>query len=244
MIVKRLNSIQNLGAMDVLCTDKTGTLTLDRVLLERHCDVVSNEDEAVLALAYLNSYFQTGLRNVLDRAILQFQEIHEKHSVPDHKKLDEIPFDFSRKRMSVVVETPQGIRRLICKGATEAVFQCCDRFELEGKVYPVDPLVLADLKECCDDLSGDGFRVLAIAYKDVEPKAAYSKDDERGLVLKGYVAFLDPPKESAAPAILALKNHGVAVKVLTGDNELVSRKICREVGLPTDCALWAGRSRP
>ena len=237
VIVKRLNSIQNLGAMDVLCTDKTGTLTLDRVILERHCDVVRSEDEGVLLHAYLNSHFQTGLRNVLDRAILQFEELHEKHAVPDHKKIDEIPFDFSRKRMSVVVETPQGVRRLICKGATEAVFHCCDRFELEGKVYPVDPLLLADLKEYCDELSSDGFRVLAIAYKDVEPKAAYSKDDERNLVLMGYVAFLDPPKDSAAPAILALKNHGVDVKVLTGDNELVSRKICQEVGLSTDCIL-------
>jgi Mg2+-importing ATPase len=237
VIVKRLNSIQNLGAMDVLCTDKTGTLTLDRVILERHCDVVRSEDEAVLVHAYLNSHFQTGLRNVLDRAILQFEELHEKHAVPDYKKIDEIPFDFSRKRMSVVVETPQGVRRLICKGATEAVFHCCDRFELEGKVYPVDPLLIADLKEYCDELSADGFRVLAIAYKDVEPKAAYSKDDERNLVLMGYVAFLDPPKDSAAPAILALKNHGIAVKVLTGDNELVSRKICQEVGLSTDCIL-------
>jgi Mg2+-importing ATPase len=241
VIVKRLNSIQNLGAMDVLCTDKTGTLTLDRVILERHCDVVRHEDEAVLVLAYLNSHFQTGLRNVLDRAILQFEEIHEKHSVPDHKKIDEIPFDFSRKLMSVVVETPEGTRRLICKGATEAVFQRCNRFELEGKVYPVDPLVVTDLKEYCDELSADGFRVLAVAYKDVEPKAAYSKDDERDMVLKGYVAFLDPPKDSAGPAILALKNHGVAVKVLTGDNELVSRKICREVGLPTDCVLLGGQ---
>ncbi len=237
VIVKRLNSIQNLGAMDVLCTDKTGTLTLDQVNLVRYCDVAGKEDEGILVLAYLNSHFQTGLRNVLDRAILQFEEIHEKHAVPDHKKIDEIPFDFSRKLMSVVVETPEGTRRLICKGATEAVFQRCDRFEVEGKVQPVDPLVMAKLKKYCDGLSADGFRVLAIAYKDVPPQAAYSKDDERDLVLKGYVAFLDPPKDSAAPAILALKNHGVAVKVLTGDNELVGRKICQEVGLPTDCVL-------
>ena len=237
VIVKRLNSIQNLGAMDVLCTDKTGTLTLDRVILEHHCDVVRSEDEAVLVHAYLNSHFQTGLRNVLDRAILQFEEIHDKHAVPDYKKIDEIPFDFSRKRMSVVVETPKGVRRLICKGATEAVFQCCDRFELEGKLYPVDPLLIADLKEYCDDLSGDGFRVLAIAYRDVDPQPAYSRDDERNLVLMGYVAFLDPPKDSAGPAITALQNHGITVKVLTGDNELVSRKICREVGLSTDCVL-------
>ncbi len=237
VIVKRLNSIQNLGAMDVLCTDKTGTLTIDRVILERHCDVVRHEDEGVLVMAYLNSHFQTGLRNVLDRAILQFRELHEKHAVPDHKKLDEIPFDFSRKLMSVVVETPEGKCRLICKGATEAVFQHCGWFELEGKTYPIDPLLIAELKEECDDLSADGFRVLAIAYKDVQRRAVYSKDDECELVLKGYVAFLDPPKDTAAPAISALASHGVTVKTLTGDNELVSRKICQEVGLATDHVL-------
>jgi P-type Mg2+ transporter len=241
VIVKRLNSIQNLGAMDVLCTDKTGTLTLDRVILERHCDVVRHEDESVLMLAYLNSHFQTGLRNVLDRAILEFRELHEKMSVSDFKKIDEMPFDFSRKLMSVVVETPEGAHRLICKGATEAVFQRCDRFELEGQLYPVDPLLITELKEYCDELSADGFRVLAIAYKDIPRKPAYSKDDEHELILKGYIAFLDPPKDTAAPAILALKNHGVAVKVLTGDNELVTRKICDEVGLPTDCVVLGGQ---
>ena len=241
VIVKRLNSIQNLGAMDVLCTDKTGTLTLDRVILERHCDVVRQEDEGVLMLAYLNSHFQTGLRNVLDRAILEFREIHDKFSVPKFKKVDEVPFDFSRKLMSVVVETPEGVHRLIAKGATEAVFQRCSRFELEGKVYPIDPLLVTELKEECDELSSDGFRVLAVAYRDIEPRAAYSKDDECELVLKGYVAFLDPPKDTAAPAILALNNHGVGVKVLTGDNELVSHKICHEVGLNTDRVLLGGQ---
>ena len=192
-------------------------------------------------LAYLNSHFQTGLKNVLDRAILQFREIHEKLSVPDFKKVDEIPFDFSRKLMSVVVETPEGIHRLISKGATEAVFQRCSSFELEGKVYPTDPLLITELKEECDALSGDGFRVLAIAYRDMDQRAAYSKDDKHELVLKGYVGFLDPPKETAAPAILALRNHGVAVKTLTGDNELVSRKICQEVGLSTECVLLGGQ---
>lgn len=241
VIVKRLNSIQNLGAMDVLCTDKTGTLTLDRVILERHCDVVRHEDERVLMLAYLNSYFQTGLKNVLDRAILHFREIHEKLAVPEYRKVDEIPFDFSRKLMSVVVQTPEGIHRLICKGATEAVFQRCSSFELEGKVYPTDPLLITELKEECDALSADGFRVLAIAYRDMDRRAAYSKDDELELVLRGYVAFLDPPKDTAAPAILALRNHGVAVKTLTGDNELVSRKICREVGLSTEGVLLGGQ---
>jgi Mg2+-importing ATPase len=240
-LIQEANAVESLSNVDILCTDKTGTLTLDRVILERHCDVVRSEDEGVLVLAYLNSHFQTGLKNVLDRAILQFEEIHEKAAVPDYKKVDEMPFDFSRKRMSVVVETPDGVHRLICKGATEAVFDRCNRFELEGKVYPVDPLLIADLKEYCDDLSADGFRVLAIAYKDVERRAAYSKDDEHDLILKGYVAFLDPPKDTAAPAILALRNHGVSMKVLTGDNELVSRKICAEVGLPTDRVLLGGQ---
>ncbi|MGD0655031.1 MAG: magnesium-translocating P-type ATPase [Thermoguttaceae bacterium] len=234
VIVKRLNAIQNLGAMDVLCADKTGTLTLDHVILERHCDVVRKEDDEVLEMAFLNSHFQTGLRNVLDRAILDHTEIIEASALQTYRKADEIPFDFSRKLMSVVVETPDGVHRLICKGAPESVFQRCTKFELEGKLYPIDPLLIQDLKEEYDDLSADGFRVLAIAYKDLEHKPAYSKEDESDLVLKGYVAFLDPPKETAAPAVLALRDHGIAVKILTGDNELVSRKICQEVGLSTE----------
>jgi P-type Mg2+ transporter len=231
VIVKRLNAIQNLGAMDILCADKTGTLTLDRVILERHCDVVRKEDDKVLELAFLNSHFQTGLRNVLDRAILDRTEVIEASALQTFRKADEIPFDFSRKLMSVVVETPENVHRLICKGAPESVFQRCTQFELEGKLYPVDPLLIQDLKEEYDDLSSDGFRVLAIAYKDLEHKPAYSKEDESNLVLKGYVAFLDPPKQTSAPAVLALRDHGVTVKILTGDNELVSRKICQEVGL-------------
>ena len=237
VIVKRLNSIQNLGAMDVLCADKTGTLTLDRVILERHCDVVRKEDDEVLEMAYLNSHFQTGLRNVLDRAILDHTEVIEPSELYAYRKVDEIPFDFSRKLMSVVVETPDGTHQLICKGAPESIFQRCHRFELEGKYYPIDPLLIQDLKEEYDDLSADGFRVLAIAYRNMEEKAAYSKDDESELVLKGYVAFLDPPKETAAPAVLALRDHGVSVKILTGDNELVSRKICQEVGISTEHVL-------
>ncbi|MCX7429078.1 MAG: magnesium-translocating P-type ATPase [Planctomycetia bacterium] len=237
VIVKRLNSIQNLGAMDVLCADKTGTLTLDRVILEQYCDVVRQEDEEVLLFAYLNSHFQTGLKNVLDRAILQHREIHETFSVPDFQKVDEIPFDFARRVMSVVVTTPQDGQRLVCKGAPEAIFERCNRFELDGKVYPMDPLLIGELKEEYDSLSADGFRVLAIAYADFEPRTAYSRGDERDLILKGYVAFLDPPKETAAPAIAALKQHGVSVKILTGDNELVSCKICAEVGLPTESVL-------
>jgi Mg2+-importing ATPase len=238
VIIKRLHSIQNLGAMDILCTDKTGTLTIDHVLLEKHCDVVRNEDEEVLMMAYLNSHFQTGLRNVLDRAILQHAEVHEKLHIPDYKKVDEIPFDFSRKMMSVVVEMPDGRHRMITKGAPEEIFARCTHFELDGDIYPIEPILIQDLKEEYERLSADGFRVLALAYKDFEQKKpAYTKADETGMILKGYLAFLDPPKETAAPAIKALQAHGVTVKVLTGDNELVTRKICKEVGLDAEHIL-------
>ena len=237
VIVKRLNSIQNLGAMDVLCTDKTGTLTMDRVILEQHCDVARQEDEGVLELAFLNSHFQTGLKNVLDRAVLQHGELHQDLRTAEYSKVDEIPFDFSRKMMSVVVATPDGTHRLICKGAPESVFSRCTRFELEGEIYPTDQVILEDLKEEYDKLSADGFRVLAIAYRDCETKGVYGKEGEENLILKGYIAFLDPPKETTAPAIAALQKHGISIKVLTGDNELVSRKICGEVGLAVDHVL-------
>jgi Mg2+-importing ATPase len=238
VIVKRLNSIQNFGAMDVLCTDKTGTLTIDRVILERHCNVMREEDDEVLLLAYLNSHFQTGLKNVLDRAILQHKEIHEQFHVPDYRKADELPFDFSRKLMSVVIQTPDGTHQIICKGAPEEVFKRCSHFEYEGERYPMDPLLVGDLIMEYERLSADGFRVLAIAEKEVAlAKTAYSRDDETDMVLRGYVAFLDPPKESTGPAVVALGKHGVVVKVLTGDNELVSRKICREVGIETEHVL-------
>ncbi|MEK6563782.1 MAG: magnesium-translocating P-type ATPase [Candidatus Omnitrophota bacterium] len=227
VIVKRLNSIQNFGAMDVLCTDKTGTLTMDRIVLERHCDVVRKENEDVLRFAYLNSSYQTGLKNLLDKAILK----HEKLAIADFKKVDEMPFDFERKIMSVVVEI-NGNHRLIAKGAPEEIFRRCGRYELEDEILDIEDLILSDLKEECDNLSADGFRVLAVAYKDIENKrAVYSKEDENNLILKGYAAFLDPPKPSARRAILALKKLGVEVKVLTGDNELVARKICADVGL-------------
>ena len=237
VIVKRLNSIQNLGAMDVLCTDKTGTLTMDHVILEHHYDVALKNDDGVLEFAFLNSYFQTGLKNVLDRAVLQHQELHRELSVAEYSKTDEIPFDFNRRMMSVIVTTPDGKIRLICKGAPESVFDRCSRFELDDEIFPMDPLLLQDLKKEYDRLSADGFRVLAIAYRDCDPKSAYGKDDEQDLILKGYIAFLDPPKESAAPSITALQSHGITVKVLTGDNELVSRKICSEVGLSLEEVL-------
>ncbi len=236
VIVKRLNSIQNFGAMDVLCTDKTGTLTLDHVILERHCDVVGENSRRVITDAYLISHFQTGLKNVLDRAILDHNDLRDHITTNNYQKLDELPFDFSRRMMSVVVEGKDGIE-LLCKGAPEAVFPRCKTFELDGDLLPIDQLLIEDLKEEYLRLSADGFRVLAVAGKRVEKRAAYSKEDENDLVLKGYVAFLDPPKDTAREAIEALHRHGITVKVLTGDNDLVTKKICREVGLPVDRVL-------
>jgi P-type Mg2+ transporter len=231
VIVKRLNSIQNLGAMDILCTDKTGTLTLDRVILERFCDVLQKENADVLRDAYLIAHFQTGLRNVLDRAVLKYHEIHEKISIENYRKIDEIPFDFSRRMMSVAVEMPDKSHRLLSKGAPESVFPRCRFFELEGEICPMDPVLIGDLMAQYQELSMDGFRVLAVAYKALQPQAPCSKDEESDLVLKGYVAFLDPPKDTAEKAIAALRKIGVTVKVLTGDNDLVTRKVCKEVGL-------------
>jgi Mg2+-importing ATPase len=227
VIVKRLNAIQNFGAMDVLCTDKTGTLTLDKIVLEKHCDVVRKDDEDVLRFAYINSYYQTGLKNILDRAILR----HEKLLVKQYKKIDEIPFDFSRKMMSVVVEI-DGKHRIITKGAPEEIFKRCTKYELDGEIMEMEQMILTDLKIEYDKLSADGFRVLAVAYKDFEKtKERYSKEDEQDLILKGYVAFLDPPKPTAKKTIETLRNLGIEFKVLTGDNELVTQKICSEVGL-------------
>lgn len=243
VIVKRINAIQNLGAMDILCTDKTGTLTMDRVILERYCDVQLKEDQGVLALAYLNSHFQTGLKNVLDRAVLAHTETHAHANIPEHAKIDEIPFDFQRRIMSVVVRTPAGQDLIISKGAPEAIFPRCLRFELDGQFYPMDHGHIDELKLEYERLSTDGFRVLALATKEVAPRGAnggttpYSKADECELILNGYVAFLDPPKETAIAAIRALEGHGVEVKVVTGDNELVARKICKEVGVATEFVL-------
>jgi Mg2+-importing ATPase len=210
---------------------------MDRIILEKHCDVVLKEDEEVLTLAYLNSHFQTGLKNLMDGAVLAHTEVHNHPAFPAYAKADEIPFDFSRRMMSVVVKTPGGDHRLICKGAPEEVYTRCAGFELGGQIHPVNDTVRAALKEEFDRLSADGFRVLAVAYRDLEAKPAYAKGDERDLTLRGYVAFLDPPKDTARAAIAALQAGGVAVKVLTGDNELVSRKICREVGVATDVVL-------
>jgi Mg2+-importing ATPase len=244
VIVKRINSIQNLGAMDVLCTDKTGTLTMDTIVLERYCDVALREDKDVLALAYVNSHFQTGLKNLLDRAVLAHEETHASARVPDLAKVDEIPFDFARRIMSVVVRTPEGRDRIVSKGAPEAIFDRCVSFRLDGKVCSMDHPHIEELKKEYERLSADGFRVLALATKDGEARVAaggaetlYGKADERDLILEGYIAFLDPPKETAAAAIKALQSRGVSIKVITGDNELCSRKVCKDVGLPTDFVL-------
>jgi Mg2+-importing ATPase len=241
VIVKRINAIQNLGAMDVLCTDKTGTLTTDRVVLERYCNVMLRGDDDVLALAYVNSHFQTGLKNVLDRAVLAHAETHVEANVSAFTKVDEIPFDFQRRVMSVVVRTPEGKDRIISKGAPESIFPKCKSAELDGSLVPMDHQHIENLKNEYELLSADGFRVLAIATRDLEPRGTvaagatpYCKADEQDLILRGYVAFFDPPKQGASAALAALHGHGISVKVVSGDNELVARKICKEVGISTE----------
>ena len=233
VIVKRLNSIQNFGAMDVLCTDKTGTLTQDKVFLEKHVDIHGVESERVLEFAFLNSYYQSGLRNLLDVAVLEKVDMYaDLHPEKNYRKVDEIPFDFQRRRMSVVVEEEEARHVLICKGAVEEIFSICNRAEIEGEIEPLVPEDLLRIQDVTLALNEDGFRVIAVAYKEtIEAKRAYSVADESGMVLLGYIAFLDPPKESAKLAIAKLNQHGVAVKVLTGDNDTVTRKICSEVGL-------------
>ncbi|MGH7979569.1 MAG: magnesium-translocating P-type ATPase, partial [Limisphaerales bacterium] len=237
VIVKRLNSIQNFGAMDVLCTDKTGTLTIDHVILEIHCDVFKNESEEVLRDAYLISHFQTGLKNVLDRAVLKYSELHKELSVEKYSKVDEIPFDFSRRMMSVAVQGPDGQRQLLTKGAPEAVFARCAQFESAAEIFPMEPILVGNLIEQVNSLSEDGFRVLAVATKKLGSQKTFTKADECDLCLTGYVAFLDPPKDTASKAIAALRQNGVAVKVLTGDNDLVTRKVCSEVGIHAEKIL-------
>ena len=237
VIIKKLNSIQNFGAMDVLCTDKTGTLTIDHVILELHCDVFKNESEAVLRDAYLISHFQTGLKNLLDRAVLRYKELHKELGLEKYRMVDEIPFDFSRRMMSVAVQGPDGERQLLTKGAPEAVFARCTHFESDGEIFPMEPILAGDLVQQVDELSEDGFRVLAVATKKLGGQATFTKADECDLVLTGYLAFLDPPKDTAAKAITALRQNGVTVKVLTGDNDLVTRKVCSEVGIHAEKIL-------
>ena len=233
VIVKRLDAIQNFGAMDVLCTDKTGTLTQDKIFLARHIDVWGDDSDDVLELAYLNSYYQTGLKNLLDVAVLEHVEVHRELEVATaFRKVDEIPFDFTRRRMSVVVAEHDEHHLLITKGAVEEILSVCTQVRHGEAVEPLSAELLARIRTVTADLNEEGLRVVAVAAKELPPtQEAYGVADERELVVIGYVAFLDPPKESTAPALKALAEHGVAVKVLTGDNELVTAKICREVGL-------------
>ena len=234
VIVKRLNAIQNFGAMNILCTDKTGTLTQDRVILKRHLDLNGQESTRVLEYAYLNSFHQSGLKNLLDVAVLRHVELEEKLEASDHyKKVDEIPFDFERRRMSVVLERGDGAHVLICKGAIEEVFAVCTQYAVDNELGALDAGHLADAKAKAAALNADGFRVIAVAFKEIAPgHGATCVADETNLTLLGYIAFLDPPKETAAPAIAALKARGVAVKILTGDNDIITAKICRDVALP------------
>ena len=228
VIVKKLKAIQNFGSMTVLCTDKTGTLTQDRIILERHVDVTNRRSDDVLRYAYMNSYYQTGLRNLLDKAILNHENLDVEKSC---RKVDEIPFDFNRKRMSVAIDDKESVV-LICKGAVEDVYKICNQYQVDDEIYPMIEMIQHDLLEEYQELSQDGYRVLAVAYKEFDrSKEVFSATDESDMILLGYVAFLDPPKDSSAKAIRALKHSGVDIKILTGDNELVTQKICKDVGI-------------
>jgi Mg2+-importing ATPase len=239
VIVKRLDAIQNFGAMDVLCTDKTGTLTQDKIFLERHTNIFGEESDDVWDYAYLNSHYQTGLKNLLDVAVLEYAEDHQRlDASKNYAKVDEIPFDFQRRRMSVVVSKGGEGHLLICKGAVEEILSICTQVRHGDVVEPLTPELLARVREVTASLNEEGLRVVAVAAKDSPAsKENYGIADESDLVLIGYIAFLDPPKESTAPALEALKASGIDVKILTGDNELVTAKICRQVGLTVEGML-------
>ena len=243
VIVKRLDAIQNFGAMDVLCTDKTGTLTQDKVALGRHIDPFGKPSDEVLNFAFLNSHYQTGLKNLLDRAVLDHVELKDELKLEeDYSKVDEVPFDFERRRMSVVVSERDHHHELICKGAFEEVLAVCTRVRVEDGTAPKDALLdaamLARVQEVTHELSQQGLRVVAVAMKELPTsQTTYSVADESELTLIGYLAFLDPPKESAAAALKALASHGVAIKVLTGDNEMVAARVCSQVGLSVQPVL-------
>ena len=233
VIVKRLNSIQNLGAMDILCTDKTGTLTQDKIILKEHLNIHGEDDPRVLKYAFLNSYYQTGLKNLLDRAVLEHFELsHELELPKGHEKIDEVPFDFVRRRMSVITRKPSGVVTLICKGAFEEILSISSRVEFAGQVVELTPELRRNAFEIVREKNEAGSRVVAVAYKQLEThSAAFSTADETELILMGFIAFLDPPKETASEAIRLLHANGVAVKILTGDNAIVTARVCREVGI-------------
>ena len=249
VIVKRLNAIQNIGAMDILCTDKTGTLTMDKIVLERHLNVFGGEDDEVMKWAYLNSFYQTGLKNLLDVAVLEHAEVHKCLRVDEHyTKIDEIPFDFQRRRMSVILEESNGKHLLICKGAVEEMLDLCThafdpgedkQLHIENdKIVPMDDTIRELILSTSKKLNKEGLRVLLVAIKENEERPlTYSVADENNLILTGFIGFLDPAKPSAKPAIEGLHKLGVSIKVLTGDNEVVTKKICRDVGIPINNIL-------
>jgi Mg2+-importing ATPase len=236
VIVKRLAAIQNFGAMDVLCTDKTGTLTQDRIILQNHLDFEGEDSQRTLEYAFLNSHYQSGLRNLLDEAVLTYASLPAHADIVEKfKKIDEIPFDFQRRRMSVVLDCGDGSHLMITKGAVEEIFSICDHYVLGDSGGTLDPKHFDDAKHEMEKLNGQGFRVVAVAFKEfATPLAAYHVPDEAGMTLLGYITFLDPPKESVPGALTALKAAGVRVKILTGDNDIITRTICRQVGIAAD----------
>src|SRR5574337_504744 len=241
VIVKRLNAIQNFGAMGVLCTDKTGTITQGKIVLEKYLDVSGEPCEKVLHYGYLNSYHHTGLKNLLDEAILDHEELEERLRAKEkYRKIDEIPFDFVRRRMSVVVEDETGLNTLICKGAVDEVMSLCTRVELNGELVAVQPEHDVKRRQIADDLNAQGFRVIALAYKEMpgaSDEPVYAVKDESEMILLGFLSFLDPPKDTAAEALKRLHSLNVNVKILTGDNEIITSYICKQVGLPVEHLL-------
>src|SRR5450830_741526 len=235
VVVKRLNAIQNFGSMDVLCTDKTGTLTQDKIILEHHVDATGQRDDAVLSLAWLNSYHQSGMKNLMDQAVLQFSRENPNFQEPfAYSKVDELPFDFVRRRLSIIVQDSRDDHLLVCKGAVEEMLAISSHVMEGNEVVALDEQRRKTLLALANDYNKDGFRVLLLATRDIlkgQTKGQYKTADERDLVIRGFLTFLDPPKETAGPAIAALRDIGVTVKVLTGDNAVVTCKICREVGL-------------
>jgi Mg2+-importing ATPase len=239
VIVKNIDAIQNFGAMDILCTDKTGTLTQDKIVLEMHLDIYGKENDEVLEFAFLNSFYQTGLKNLLDIAVLEHIELHEALKIENtFCKIDEIPFDFMRRRMSVVIEEENHHHELICKGAVEEILQVCTQVKVNDQILPIDTVIQQQVTKLNQELNEDGLRVIAVAYKELPlDQLTYSVSDEHNLILIGLIAFLDPPKDSAATAIAALNHGGVQVKVLTGDNPIIARKTCKDVGLTVEHTL-------
>lgn len=236
-IVKRMNSIQNFGSADILCTDKTGTLTQDKVVLERHYNLNLEEKPKVLELSYLNSYYQTGMKDLIDKAVIDAAqgELDTKKINQNYRKIDEIPFDFKRRRMSVVVINQQHEHILVTKGAAEEMLACSNRVEIDGAISPLDEDQRQKILTEIDEMNQDGLRVVLLGYKkNPAPVGEFSIDDENELILVGFLAFLDPPKDSAKAALTALKEDGITVKILTGDNEAVTRNVGKQVGLNID----------